>query len=66
MGKTQGYPIGLSRNFGRSNRWKNPLAKVLDFEPLGALSGPGTPDPDLFIFKLKLSVEEHTKIIEIP
>ena len=28
---------------------KNPLAKVIDFVPLGILSGPGAPDPDLGI-----------------
>ena len=53
MGKTEGSPIGLGRNFGRLNSWKNPLAKVVDFEPLGALSGPGTPDPDLAHFQIK-------------
>ena len=47
MGKTEGSPIRLGRDFGRLNSWKNPLAKVVDFEPLGALSGPGAPDPDL-------------------
>ena len=26
---------------------KKPLAKVVDFVPLRALSGPGAPDPDL-------------------
>ena len=46
MDKTEGYPIGLGRNFGRSNVWTNPLAKVIDFVPLEALSGPGAPDPD--------------------
>ena len=54
MDKTEGYPIGLGRNFGRSNRWTNPLAKVFDFEPLGALSGPGTPDPDLARFHVRV------------
>ena len=34
------------------NSWKNPLAKVVDFEPLGALSGPGAPDPDLARFHI--------------
>ena len=54
MDKTEGYPIGLGRNFGRLNRCKNPLAKVVDFEPLGALSGPGAPDPDLARFRTKV------------
>ena len=53
MGKTKGSPIGLGRNFGRLNNWKNPLAKVVDFEALGALSGPGAPDPDLAHFQIR-------------
>ena len=52
MGKTEGSPIILGRDFGRLNSWKNPLAKVFDFEPLGALSGPGAPDPDLAHFQI--------------
>ena len=46
-------PIRLGRDFGRLNSRKNPLAKVVDFEPLGALSGPGAPDPDLAHFQIK-------------
>ena len=46
MSKTEGSLIGLGMNFGRLNSWKNPYAKVVDFVPLGALSGPGAPDPD--------------------
>ena len=53
MGKTEGSPIRLGRDFGRLNSWKIPLAKVVDFEPLGALSGPGAPDPDLAHFQIK-------------
>ena len=53
MGKAEGSPIGLGRNFGRLNSWKTPLAKVVDFEPLGALSGPGTPDPDFAHFQIR-------------
>ena len=53
MGKTEGYAMGLGINFARSNKWKNPSAKVFDFEPLGTLSGPGTPDPDLAHFQIK-------------
>ena len=30
---------------------QKPLAKVVDFVPLGALSGPGAPDPDLDHFQ---------------
>ena len=37
--------------------WKIPLAKVVDFDPLGALSGPGAPDPDVALFQLSLSME---------
>ena len=29
-----------------------------DFVPLGALSGPGAPDPDLLGFVLRLSVQD--------
>ena len=54
MDKTEGYPIGLGRNFGRSNIWTNPLAKVVDFVPLGALSGPGAPDPVLARFRIRV------------
>ena len=32
---------------------------MVDFEPLGALSGPGAPDPDLLGFVLRLSVQDH-------
>ena len=42
------------------------LAKVVDFEPLGTLLGPGAPDPDLLRFVLKLSVQDNTKSIQIP
>ena len=65
MGKTEGSPIRLGRDFGRLNSWKNPLAKVVDFEPLGALSGPGAPDPDLLHFQIKAWLKERTKISEI-
>ena len=30
------------------------MAKVVDFEPLGALSGPGPPDPDLARFHIRV------------
>ena len=53
MGKTESSPIGLGRNFGRLNSSKNHLAKVVAFVPLGAFSGPGTPDPDLAHFQIK-------------
>ena len=45
--------LSRSRNFGRLNSWKNPLAKVVDFEPLGTLPGPGAPDPNLLHFQIK-------------
>ena len=40
MCKTEGSPTGLGKNFVRLNSWKKPLAKVVDFDHLGALSGP--------------------------
>ena len=30
------------------------MAKVVDFVPLGALSGPGAPDPDLARFHIRV------------
>ena len=53
IGKKEGSPIRLGRNFGRLNSWKKNMAKVVDFEPLGALSGPGAPDPDLAHFQIR-------------
>ena len=41
--KTEGSPIGFIPFFLRLKSWKFPLAKVVDFEPLGALLGPGIP-----------------------
>ena len=38
--------LGLSISEGRMAE-KKTLAKVVDFVPLGAFSGPGAPDPDL-------------------
>ena len=32
---------------------KKPLVKVVDLVPLGALSGPGPPDPDLAQFRIE-------------
>ena len=32
---------------------QKPLAKVVDFVPLGTLSGPGPPDPDLARFQIE-------------
>ena len=37
--------------FRKIGRLKKPLAKVVDFAPLGPLSGPGTPDSDLDRFQ---------------
>ena len=36
VGKTEGSPIGFIPIFWRLKSWKIPLAKVVDFEPLGA------------------------------
>ena len=48
MGKTEGPPTGFIPIFSRLKSRTNPLAKVVDFERLGALLvGPGAPDPDL-------------------
>ena len=47
MCKTECSPIGLRKKFVRSNSWKIPRQKVVDFVPLGTLFGPGPPDPDL-------------------
>ena len=66
MDNTEGYPIGLGRNFGRSNIWTNPLAKVVDFVPLEPISGPGSPDPNLARFHMEVTQMDHTKFIEIP
>ena len=54
MGKTEGSRIGLGRHFERLNSSKNPLAKVVHFVPLGSLSGPGAPDPDLARFHIRV------------
>ena len=50
----EAYPIGLGRNFRRLDSSKNPVAKVVDFVPLGALSGPGPPDPDVGRFQIEV------------
>ena len=54
-------PLCLNRKFqnmlpyfGRLDGWNIPLAKVVDFVPLGALFGPGAPDPDLDHFQCNL------------
>ena len=52
--KNRRSPAGLGKNFGRLNGRKISLAKVVDFVPLGALSGPGAPDPDLDHFQCNL------------
>ena len=33
---------------------KKTLAKVVEFVPLGALFGPGAPDPDLALFLIEM------------
>ena len=45
--KTQGSLTGFGESFERLNGRTIPSAKLIDFVPLGALSGPGAPDPDL-------------------
>ena len=39
---------------------------MVDFEHLGALLGPGAPDPDLLRSVLKLNVQDNTKNTQIP
>ena len=39
------------------------MAKVVDFEPLGALYGPGTLDPDLLHFQIKRKQIESNQSI---
>ena len=57
--KTEGSPTGFGWNFGRLNGWNIPVAKVVDFVPLEALSGPRPPDPDLARFHIKVTPMEH-------
>ena len=38
---------------------------MVDFESLGALLGPGAPDPDLLRLVLKLGVQDNAKSIQI-
>ena len=54
-------PLCLNRKFqnmfpyfGRSDGCNIPLAKMVDFVSLGALFGPGAPDPDLLHFQFNL------------
>ena len=47
VGKTEGSPTGFIPIFWRLKSWKNPPAKVVDFEPLGALFGLGGLEADL-------------------
>ena len=54
MGGTEGSPVGLGRNFGRWNGSKITWAKMIDVEPLRALSGPEPPGPDLARFQIKV------------
>ena len=42
------------KEFQKVEWLKKPLAKVVDFVPLGALSGPGPPDPDLAQFRIEV------------
>ena len=51
MGKTEGSLCWIMKN-RKFNGRKKPLAKVVDLVPLGALSGPGPPDPDLVQFRI--------------
>ena len=66
MGKTEGSPIGLWRKFGRWNDWIIPLAKVVDFEPLGALFGLGGLEADLTPIWRSHRIHVHHENIVIP
>ena len=59
--KTEGSPTAFGWNFGRLNGWNIPLAKVVDFVPLEALSGPGAPDPVLARFHIRVTPMEHQR-----
>ena len=64
--RNERFPYWIEKEFRTSNGWHIPLLKMVDFEPLGALLGPGAPDPDLLRFVLRLSVQDNMKSIEIP
>ena len=61
MCKTEGSPAGLGKNLGRLNGWNIPLAKVVDFLPLGAIYGPGSPVIYLAQFHLRATPMEHLR-----
>ncbi len=50
-GISRGISGGISEGWMAENK---PLAKVVDFVPLGALSRPGAPDPDLCHSRIKV------------
>ena len=52
--KTKRSPTAFRWNFGRLNGWNIPLAKVVDFVPLGAIFGPGAVDPGLAHFQINV------------
>ena len=61
-------PLCLNRKFqnmfpyfGRWDGWNIPLATVVDFVPLGTISGPGAPDPDLARFHIKVTPMERQR-----
>ena len=47
------FPYWSMKEFRKVEWLKKTLAKVVDFVPLGALSGPGAPDPDLGRFQIR-------------
>ena len=57
ISKTDGSPIGFIAILWRLKTCKIALVKVVDFDHLRALFGPGAPDADLSIFKLGFSHE---------
>ena len=51
-------------NFGRSDAWNIPFAKVTDLVSLGALFGAGAPDPDLAQLGFNIALaEEHLDLL---
>ena len=57
ISKTEGSPIGFIAILWRLKTCKIAVVKVVDFDHLRALFGPGAPDADLSIFKLGFSHE---------
>ena len=57
--RNERFPYWIYEEFQTLNGWNIPWTKVVDFESLGALLGPGAPDPDLLRFVLKLNAQDN-------